>query len=319
MKKLFVLVIAACALMAACADKDGARAMFDERGNLSGVVYGEDSVRDLSDKQIQGSPQFMKNAQASAALIDIQELAQKADRTWGLNDKTVEERYRTCPEFKMSEQVSAAFCSAILISPKMILTAGHCLSAEAEHACEGTAVVFGFDRRLDQSADKKLQSSQVYRCKRIVQINNNERRSGVDFALVELDRVVEGVQPVAMPEQIAPVALSRDIYTIGYPVGTSKKTASGRVRSFDAGSQNPRASLDIYYGNSGGPVFDKATDQLVGVVMNGEEDFVQTKNHCQMPKLCSDEGCAGEEISTLAKISKFMNPQLLKALQAPGN
>ena len=314
-KSAFVLIF--CCLAAACADKDGVRAQIDADGKLNGVIYGTDSVRDLQDDKIQGSALLQRNIKASAALVAREELKQNGDTTWKLNDKTVQERYRTCDEFKMSDQVSAAFCSAVLVAPNVILTAAHCLEGDTLQNCGNSDIVFGFDQKIEKSTDKILQNSQVYHCKHIREISKSQVQ--VDYALVELDRNVEGVTPVGMPAQIQAMAIGEDIYTIGYPVGTSKKMASGRVREFAKSNQNPKASLDIYYGNSGGPIFDTKTNDLVGVVANGEEDFIKTAQECQMPKHCDDNGCLGEMLTPLSKISTQMNPQFLKALQSPGN
>lgn len=303
MKKLLVLIIAGCWLVAACADRDSVRPVLDQNGNLNGVIYGADSVRDLKDNQTAGSLGFKNNSLASAALIDIQELKQNSDRSWTLNDKTVEERYRTCPEFKMSQQTSAAFCSSVLIAPDKVLTAAHCLSQENEHDCGSTALVFGFDQTLDQNVKKVLSARQVYRCRQVIEAGDIAK-GGLDYAVIQLDRPVEGVMPITFQAELGSVFLRQNVYTVGYPVGTSKKAAQGRIRQLDSGTKNPRASLDIYYGNSGGPVFDSQTDQLVGIVMNGEDDFVETQDRCQMPKRCNDDQCAGEEILPLRKISK---------------
>lgn len=317
MKKRALLLILCC-LMAACADKDGVRVDVAADGKINGVIYGDDSVRDLQDEKIQGSALFQKNLRASAALISHSELKKNTDGSWKLNDKTVQERYRTCDQFRLSDQVSAAFCSAVLVSSNVILTAAHCLSEDAEQSCGSTSVVFGFDQKIEAGPSKTLLKSQVYNCRRIIEISQHQR-SQVDYALVELDRAVEGVSPITMPTLIQPMTLGQDIYTVGYPIGTSKKIAKGRVREFAQANQNPKAALDIYYGNSGGPIFDEKTNELVGVVMNGEEDFIETADQCQMPKRCTDSGCAGEMLTPLSKISKQMNPQFLKALQAPQN
>ncbi len=43
----------------------------------------------------------------------------------------------------------------------------------------------------------------------------------------------------------------------------------------------------------------------------GEEDFIETKDGCQEPKRCTDEGCIGETIIPLDKIMEDV-PDLFK-------
>jgi integrin beta 3 len=146
-----------------------------------------------------------------------------------------------------------------------------------------------------------LDKKNVYRCKNVVALNNYANGSEVDYAIIELDRNVVDFQPVKISDQTE-ISKGEKLYTIGYPIGTTKKISRGEVRSFESEHNNPLASLDIYFGNSGGPIFN-AKDELIGIVSYGEEDFV-VKDSCNMPKRCTDDGCLGETLTPVSKIIK---------------
>jgi integrin beta 3 len=201
-----------------------------------------------------------------------------------------------------------------LIAPDKILTAAHCLSEEEGTSCENTSIVFGYSAELNKEDVKKISSRQVYHCQKLMEIDNY-KNSEVDYAILKLDRPVEGVEPVVIVKSDATarheVRLGDAIYTVGYPIGTPKKIARGKVRRLHQDHDNPQASLDVYYGNSGSPIFNTATNELVGLLSNGEQDFVMSNGQCQQPKRCSDNGCLGEAIVPVNKILKKLNPRTL--------
>lgn len=304
MKRLSILIMAA-AMLAACADQ-GRQATLEQLNGADGVIYGQDSVRDITEHNIHGSTQFRRNLKASAALVLASQFRPAADGGLLLNDETVEEKFRTCEDFKMGAQIAAAFCSGVLVAPDRILTASHCLAADEGARCEDTRVVFGYSNELNRSEQKKIATEQVYRCKKVLSIHNYGEGSEVDYALVQLDRPVEGVTPVPVDTK-GKFHVGQAVYAVGYPVGTPKKIARGEIRRLDGDHHNPQASLDVYAGNSGSPIFDTLTNELVGILSNGEEDFITTPAQCQEVKRCSDQGCLGEAIVPLTKIMKAKN------------
>jgi Peptidase S46 len=56
------------------------------------------------------------------------------------------------------------------------------------------------------------------------------------------------------------------------------------------------ANLDTYGGNSGSPVVDQHTHVVEGILVNGEDDFVQYDG-CNVSVVCPDAGCQGEAVT----------------------
>lgn len=302
MKRNGILLVAALLLMTACSEQGSQFSVDTSPESRNGVIYGKDSVKSISDKKLQGSDAYVRNLTASVALIKKTDLKRQGEDFF-INDKTVEERYRTCPDFRFSSQISAAFCSGILVAPQVVLTAAHCMKTYDDRTCALSSFVFGYSSDVESRSVKTVGQSQVYRCQKILAINDLNTKTKLDYALVQLDRPVEGVDPVSMPETIEnPLNIEMDVYTVGYPIGTTKKLARGFVREFSKESGHPLAALDVYFGNSGSPIFNGKTNELVGLLSRGEDDFIETKKGCQTPKKCPDGGCLGETLIPLEKI-----------------
>ncbi|WP_413558823.1 trypsin-like serine peptidase [Bdellovibrio sp. HCB209] len=291
---VFSLVLAL--VLVACSEAPQNKISLQEREH-QGVVYGDDSMESTQGMtSISDDKRFQINVQANAAMIYHHNLIEQADGTFGIPDKTVKSTFKTCPEFRYTESKNPALCSAALVAPNLVLTAAHCMTL-AKDTCADAAFVFGFN-----DEHQPINKSDVYSCKKIRALSFFEKGNLMDYALVELDRDVPGIQPVKI--KTTPLSLKDSIYTIGYPLGTTKKYSDGYIRSFDR--VLAVSNLDEYAGNSGGPVFDKNTHELVGIVNSGEVDLEETARGCQMPKVCKDEECMGENILMMNVISESL-------------
>jgi V8-like Glu-specific endopeptidase len=97
------------------------------------------------------------------------------------------------------------------------------------------------------------------------------RGDGSDWALVKLDRKVENRAKVVLSGKST--ASGQSIYIIGYPCGLPLKYAPGANVS-DIKEAYFSAYLDVYCGNSGSPVFNSDTHEVIGIVVRGDnQDF----------------------------------------------
>jgi hypothetical protein len=95
--------------------------------------------------------------------------------------------------------------------------------------------------------------------------------SGSDWALVKLDRKVEGQSVATLSTK--DISCGQEVYVIGHPVGLPLKYALGAC-DMDVSGAYFSADLDVYSGNSGSPVFDGETHECVGMVVRGDNrDF----------------------------------------------
>ncbi|OGR80534.1 MAG: hypothetical protein A2X32_00855 [Elusimicrobia bacterium GWC2_64_44] len=234
------------------------------------------------------------------------------------------EALKLCPGEKFSEQPIGAFCSGTLVGEDLVLTAGHCITDEA--SCADARMVFGYN--VDQAggqARTTVPQKDVYSCKRIVKRDLDKQGSGIigtgfaifnallnrigpDYAVIQLDRKVEGRKPLALNRNKDLKAGDR-IFVIGHPVGLPVKVAGdASVRTTD-----PKAffltDLDTFGGNSGSAVFNARTNKIEGILVRGGTDFVDSPAGCKVQlKTPQNEG-KGEAVTKIAIAAKYI-PEL---------
>src|SRR5690606_7997508 len=168
-----------------------------------------------------------------------------------------------CKDENFSNESLIANCSASLIAPDKVLTAAHCLDSVG-YECSTYNVVF--DYQNDGSNEYVLDGSQIYQCNKILYFDFKHDLSGVDLAVIELDRPVLDRTPVKVKHG---VSKGEELFMIGYPLGISQKVVeSGRVLSVDKKNVSFKTDLDAFSVNSGGPIFNSQNEQ-VGVLVRG--------------------------------------------------
>lgn len=229
-----------------------------------------------------------------------------------------------CPGEKFREQPIGAFCSGTLVGEDIVLTAGHCITDEA--SCADARFVFGYNIDTEGGqARTTVPQKDVYSCKRIIKrdldkqasgiigtgiaiINALLNRAGPDFAVIQLDRKVEGRRPLPV-NRAGDLKAGDRIFVIGHPVGLPVKVAgNASVRTTD-----PKAffltDLDTFGGNSGSAVFNARTNKIEGILVRGGTDFVDSPAGCKVQyKVGQGEG-KGEAVTKMAKVKKYI-PEL---------
>lgn len=277
--KLVLLFILALQLPG-CARDESPVAFFDDV-NLDGVIYGTNSIREV--------PAGHPNSDASVVLVKKEsfELFREQNMAY-----TVAEVYGLV-HFPWVQQPSLGFCSGFLIAQDIVLTAGHCV-AEA-NVCENIKAVMNYE------SDRSIMAMKAVECAEVLKIKNDIVGQGVDYALIRLKQSLPAL-PLKVAQEGAPVG--ERVYTLGYPLGSFKKKATGIIRRISPEHGTYIANLDIFDGNSGSPVFSEKTHELLGVVSGGEDDFVQDTQEDSglRVKRCTNKGCRGEFITPIQKI-----------------
>lgn len=243
----------------------------------------------------------------------------------GFRLKTVNfgDRLNLCPDAKFREQPIGAFCSGSLVGDDMVMTAGHCIKSEAQ--CADTRIVFDYNIKREGAAADTLQpAGNVYSCKSIVKrflggepgsANPAGQNLGADFALIKLDRKVAGRKPLAV-NRGAKLKKGDGIFVIGHPVGLPLKIAGGAtVRDFSKIGYFT-ADLDTFGGNSGSPVFNARTKKIEGILVRGDEDFVDSPAGCRAMATYEQTGGRGEDVTKIEVLSAFI-PKLPGEKSAP--
>lgn len=270
------------------------------------AIYGDFDVINTIDAP---DIKIRKNAQSVALMIAKRNLRMEIkDVIYSAASTKFNIRFNTCDEKFPATDLALGSCSSILVGENKLLTAGHCM-LNAQWDCDQKAFVF--DVKKEFISDSKRQyfvQSQVYQCKSILK-HVNDPISGIDFALIELDRKVAGRSPIKLSS--VDLDLESKIYMIGHPLGLVSKTSMvGDVR---LSKENMYvANIDSFVGNSGAPVFSMIDNSLSGLLVRGEEDFEwDSENKCYKYVQCEDGSCRGEDIiksSVIAsEIAEFLD------------
>lgn len=253
------------------------------------VVYGVDDRKDLYEVT---RKTVLRAADAVCALVKAKDLSPLSNGGWRLRTKSYRQHYNLCSNEPFVEQPLGCFCSGFLVGPNLLATAGHCVEDAADLA--GIRFVFGFRMKDGTQARTDFSPHEVYRGVELVG-RMLEESSGRDWALVRLDRQVEGRNPLKFRRR-GKVRKNRDLFVIGHPNGLPAKYADGAT----VRDNNPKpyfvANLDTYGGNSGSPVFDKQRVRVEGILARGENDFVKTGS-CHVSLVCPSTGCRGEDVT----------------------
>jgi len=211
-----------------------------------------------------------KNANSVAAIVFEKNLLHEKNGYSTLKVKNYGKSFNLYEGEAFRDQPAAVgrMCTGFLVKKDVIATAGHC-------ACEKTVtdlrIVFGYQMLNPYNAVTQIPQENIYRGVKIIHKVLNREVNKSDWALVQLDREVEGKEIVAMSQD--EITFEQSIYVMGYPSGLPLKYAPGaKVRGFEDAFFT--ADLDTYMGSSGSPVFNADTHEVIGIVVHGDlRDF----------------------------------------------
>lgn len=259
------------------------------------VIYGDDNRRDYYEAK---SSQDLDLVDSTVALFSNSDIRIDASSAIAkLTEKSYKQRYGLCESEPFVNQNSGAFCSGFLVGPDLIATAGHCISSSE---CSDVSFVFGYRMTSSTSDTSQVPANNVYRCKEVLSREETRRQ---DYALVRIDRVVQGAKVLSLAK--TSVQVGDDLTLIGHPSGLPVKIADGaKVRKNEEGFFV--ATTDSYGGNSGSAVFNKA-GEVVGILVRGESDFVyDSAQQCTTSRKCTEIGCRGEDVTFISYVASAL-------------
>jgi V8-like Glu-specific endopeptidase len=192
-----------------------------------------------------------------------------------LKVKNYGKSFNLCDSEPFREQpiLSGWLCTGVLVKEDIIATAAHCANKKT---VRDLRFVFGYHMSNPEKAVKYLHPDNIYKGKEIIGREYTGKNAEPEWTLVKLDRKVEGQVPVALSRE--DIFYGQQAYVIGYPLGLPLKVAPG-AQVCDISKTCFAATLDIYMGNSGSPVFCSETHEVIGIAIHGDtRDFRWTGN-----------------------------------------
>lgn len=259
------------------------------------VIYGEDNRADVY--QVTDA-QLLEVADSTVALIAKTDMTQDGTQ-YKIKAKSFGSTMGLCQDEAFANQPSAANCSGSLIGDDLVMTAGHCIDV---NNCSKYNFVFGYKMNSASTANTVLPQTDVYGCK---QIMTREYTTKQDYAVIQLDRPVQGRKVLRLSQN--PADVGEDIYVVGHPSGLPTKIAGGaKVRSSE--KEFFVTNLDTYGGNSGSAVFSAKTHEIIGILVRGAQDFkFDRTNKCYRSNVCEQDGCRGEDVTHVRYVTDYLN------------
>jgi len=283
---------------------DGAIVKATREEGRTRVVYGTDDRKDWYEIKDAG---ILTLAKASVALFNPADLQSDSDGVVRLKSRSLKDTKSLCPDEKFVSQPAGAFCSATLVAPDLVLTAGHCVREISGNgllpAIASTRFVFGYHMR-DESSYAPITPAQVFTAKQVV--GGTMNRKADDWALVRLSKPVPSTiaEPVSNWDP-TPVKQDQKVFVIGYPSGIPLKYAPDAVVRDISDPSFFVANLDVFSGNSGSGVYDQNSNRLIGVLVRGETDYVPDQaTGCDRVNVCPTSGCRGEDVTRISAVHK---------------
>ncbi len=266
--------------LAACSTESAAPADTPPLGKAD--VFGPDDRRELLDPA--NAPATKRWAASAATLVQTRFLAPDGPDHYRAEVPSLQQEYGVCDDEPFAQQPSLGDCSAALVAPDIMLTAGHCVWNPGD--CRDSVFVFDFAYDTPERDVTRIARADVFRCEEVLAIG----RSSVtfDYALVRLARPVLDRPP--LPVRSERVRRGDRVTLIGFPLGLPLKIdAGGVVIDPDEGRHTFATTFDAYGGNSGSAVLDSSTGEVVGVHVGGGPDFARDGS-CLRSLLCESIG-----------------------------
>lgn len=239
------------------------------------IVYGEDNRLET----FQASERDKMLASSTAGMLSTIEAIDLGD-AYMLPPKSIQDSMGLCKDEKFADQPTSVVCSGFLVGPDLLVTAGHCVTNQAR--CEEVSFVFDYKLNKEtKKADMIIPKKNLYKCSKVLDAKL-ERIPAVgkpldmkDYALIKLDRVVEGKKPLKF--RTDGMVNSKDsLVVIGHPSGLPQKVAPGaNIFKNEALKSYFVTNLDTFGGNSGSAVFNNKTGTIEGILVRGAKDYVK--------------------------------------------
>ena len=218
-------------------------------------------------------PRAVVWAGAVAAITRRSGLNLRQDGTFTADAPTLGARQNLCAGERFAEEPTLAFCSAWLIAPDLVATAGHCLNAAT---CDDLAFVFDYDVAGASRNIARIPAASVYFCSEVVAHEADDER---DFAVVRLDRLTTQRTPFSLDPQ--PPARGAKLGLLGYPSGVYAKADLGG-ELLNSSRERIEATLDSFRAHSGGVVLDLASGKAVGIQIRGGSSNYEQRGSCSV-------------------------------------
>lgn len=265
------------------------------------VIYGDDNRTEIVDVKDDAIKELAKS---TAILVGSYFLNIDTPRYAHPRFSTLQTDINMCTDERFAQDPILAACSSFLVHEEWLATATHCVT---QSLCERTQFVFDFQKSADQKMPTDIPTENIYSCDRVYTPPNAKTN---EYALIHLTRPVENRRPLKLANENAQIKDA--VFVIGNPLGLATKYADdAQIRSISEG--NYIVNTDTFGVNSGSAIFKASTNEVIGMLVGGDEDFEYDPDHhgfCQFVHRCESNGCRGEDVLNISKVKEGLQTVL---------
>lgn len=238
--------------------------------------------------------ELIKKSQSVAMIVEKENLHQLSGDVYVLDvSQTLGTKHGLCRDEAYSGQPSAGIGTAFIFGKNAMLTAAHVF----ERPITDYVILFGFKILVASTLvpDNYFYRKDIYFPQAIT-----KRDDELDIVEFKVDKDFD--RPVLGWEKSSDIKKeSSEIYMIGHPSGLPTKVALNAGIEDDAHPFYFYTSLDSFQGNSGSPVFNLQTNNVIGVLTAGEVDY-KFNGNCYYSPVCRLPYCKGEKVVRIEKV-----------------
>lgn len=258
------------------------------------VIYGEDNRRPVSEFEGEDDLGLLRYSNATLAQIPNWRITLNEEERIGVETRDLRSGLNICEGERFLEEPLVASCSAFLVAPDLIVTAGHCV--KDKYDCKKQTWVLDFDSSGDFVSPKSTVTflkEKTFSCKELVAWSENEK---LDYALIRLDRDIKDRTPLKIRRE-GKTSTAEPLMVFGHPLGLPKIFTSNISIRDNSLTYIFKTNADTFSGNSGSPVIGATSGLVEGLLIRGDDDFLtDVAGRCERIARCGDKECRGESV-----------------------
>lgn len=267
--------------------------IFGANASQEKMIYGVDNRKTLSELDPDTDAKTLELSQSVLAQIPNWRI-EKTKEYLSVQTRDLQSGLKVCSDEKFLDLPLVSACTAFLVGPDLIVTAGHCI--KDKYDCKKQTWVLDYDSKGDFVSPNGTITFPVENSYSCVDLISWSENSKLDFALVKLDRVVDNRSPLKIRRE-GKVNSNESLMVIGHPLGLPKMIADNIFIRDNSPIYAFKTNADTFSGNSGSPVFGLISGLVEGILVRGDDDFSMDINQsCQRIQKCQDKECRGESV-----------------------
>lgn len=258
------------------------------------VIYGDDNRTLISELVSDEDSKALELSRSVLAQIPNWRITENNKDFISIQTKDLQSGLKICEGERFLNLPLVSACTAFLVGPDLIATAGHCV--KDKYDCKKQTWVLDYDTEMNFIApvgSAIFQKDQTYACAELLGWSENAK---LDYAIIRLDRKITDRSPLKLRRE-GKTSSNESLMTIGHPLGMPKMLASNIYIRDNSQTYVFKTNADTFSGNSGSPVFGTQSGLVEGILVRGDDDFkMDIDLGCQRPASCGDKECRGESV-----------------------